>query len=88
MGKEGLYLEDHEDQMSLHRPDHEDMTYNQVSRATRPVCVGYVETPCTFRPGHTSTTPRTIFTSTRNLHGLTDSEERTSQMMFIKMDLT
>ena len=32
MGKEGLYLEDHEDQMSLHRPDHEDMAYNQVSR--------------------------------------------------------
>ena len=32
MGKEGLYLEDHEDQMSLHRPDHEDMTYNQVRR--------------------------------------------------------
>ena len=32
MGKEGLYLEDHEDQMSLHRPDNEDMTYNQVRR--------------------------------------------------------
>ena len=32
MGKEGLYLEDHEDQMSLHRGDHEDMTYTQVSR--------------------------------------------------------
>ena len=32
MGKEGLYLEDHEDQMSLHRADHEDVTYNQVRR--------------------------------------------------------
>lgn len=37
MGKEGLYLEDHEDQMSLHRPDHEDMAYNQVSRDRAPV---------------------------------------------------
>ena len=40
MGKEGLYLEDHEDQMSLHRPDHEDMTYNQVSRASS-VCQNF-----------------------------------------------
>ena len=30
MGKEGLYLEDHEDQVSLHRHDQEEMSYNQV----------------------------------------------------------
>ena len=40
MGKEGLYLEDHDDQMSLHQHDHhhrhEEMTYNQVcEKATK-----------------------------------------------------
>ena len=32
MGKEGLYLEDHEDQVSLHRHDQEEMSYNQVQQ--------------------------------------------------------
>ena len=32
MGKEGLYLEDHEDQVSLHRHDTEEMSYNQVQQ--------------------------------------------------------
>lgn len=31
MGKEGLYLEDHDDQMSLHH-EHEEMSYNQVRK--------------------------------------------------------
>jgi len=32
MGKEGLYLEDHEDQVSLHRHDTEEMSYNQAGQ--------------------------------------------------------
>ena len=31
MGKEGLYLEDHDEQMSLHH-EQDEMSYNQVSK--------------------------------------------------------
>ena len=37
MGREGLYLEDHEDQMSLHRGDQDQDLVNVLGTVTQPV---------------------------------------------------